>query len=495
MAHRILIAGFKHETNTFSSQPADLAAYEARGLHRGDALLWAYAGTRTEIAAYLDAAERYGWDIVIPISGNATPSGPVTTECFETIVGEVIEAVARDGPFDAVLLALHGAMVTEEHEDGEGEMLRRVRAVVGAGVPIGVSLDLHANVTDVMAEHADILISYRTYPHVDSYETAQRVALRVAGMLDGTSGPTTTVARGEMLDGLDHGRTTSPGPMLDILALCDDIAAREEGILDISLNAGFPWADIHDAGPTVMVVGEGRDPRYRRIADRIVSEIWNRRRDVTVDPLTPRQAMDRIAELGPGSAPVVVADFADNPGGGGYGDATGLLGAMLEARLERAAMTMMQDPVSVQACFEAGTGAEVALELGGRTDPAYGAPISVNARVEQLCEGQFRLEGPMAKGVMSTAGPSARISVGGVQVCLSTLRGQALDRQHFRHFGIEPDTMAVLAVKSAQHFRAAFAPIAREVLVVDDGRGLTSRNYRALTYRRLRRPVYPLDHE
>ena len=495
MSHRILIAGFKHETNTFSTQPADLAAYEARGLHRGDEVRDAFAGTRTEIAAYLDAADRHGWEIATPVSGNATPSGPVTTACFETIVGEVIEALARDGPFDAVLLALHGAMVTEDHEDGEGEMLRRVRAAVGPGVPVGVSLDLHANVTEAMATHADILIAYRTYPHVDAYETAEKVALRVAGMLDGNSRPTTTVARGAMLDGLDHGRSTSPGPMLDILALCDAIAAREEGVLDITVNAGFPWADIRDAGPTVMVVGEGRDPRYRRIAETIVSEIWNRRRDVTIEPMTPPEAMDRVAALGPGDAPVVLADFADNPGGGGYGEATGLLAAMLEARLERAALTMFHDPVSVQSCIGAGVGAEVALELGGRTDPAFGPALSVTARVEELCDGSFRLEGPMARGMLSTNGPGARISVGGVRVCLSTHRGQALDRQHFRHFGIEPESMAVLAVKSAQHFRAAFAPIAREILVVDDGHGLTSRNYRSLTYGRVRRPVFPLDLE
>ena len=495
MTHRVLIAGFKHETNTFSVQPADLAAYAARGLHRGDEVREAFAGTGTEVAAYLDAADRYGWETVTPVAANATPSGPVTTECFETIAGEILRALADDGPFDAVLLALHGAMVTEDHEDGEGELLRRVREAAGPAVPVGVSLDLHANVTQAMASHADILIAYRTYPHVDGYETAEKVAKRIAGILDGNSRPTTTVAQGAMLDALDHGRTTAPGPMLDVLALCDSIEQREEGILEITVNAGFPWADIRDAGPSVMVVGEGRSPRYRQVADEIVAEIWKRRQDVTIVPVTAEEAMRRVAEPGSGNGPVVLADFADNPGGGGYGDSTGLLAAMLDASLERAAMTMFHDPVSVEACVAAGEGARIDLELGGRTDPAFGRPLAVTATVERISDGRFRLEGPMAQGVESRNGPCVRIAVGGVRICLSTHRGQALDRQHFRHFGIEPETMSVLAVKSAQHFRAAFAPIAREILVVDDGHGLTSRNYGSLSYTRLRRPVYPLDLE
>ena len=495
MAHRVLIASFKHETNTFSNQPADLAAYESRTLYRGDQVRAMHAGTKVEVAAFLDAADDFGWEIVTPVSASATPSGPVTEACFETITGEILASIDADGPFDAILLALHGAMVTSHLEDGEGELLRRVRAKVGRQVPIGVSLDLHANVTQMMADNADVLIAFRTYPHVDGYETAEKVAARIAGVLNGNSRPTTTIARGAMLDGVDHGRTTSPGPMLEVLAIADEIAAREEGVLDITINAGFPWTDIHDVGPTVMVVGEGSNPRHKEIAEAIVAEIWKRRNRITIAPVTPAEAIARIAELGPGDKPVVLADFADNPGGGGYGDATALLAAMIEADLKDAALSMLFDPEAVEACIAAGEGAQIDLALGGKIDPEYGAPLQVTAVVKAITDGVFRYEGPMSQGALGENGPSVRIAIGGVEVCISSRRAQALDRQHFRHFGIDPENKAVLAVKSAQHFRAAFEPIARAVIVVDGGGGLTSRNYRDRIYTRVRRPVFPLDLE
>jgi microcystin degradation protein MlrC len=494
-APRVLIASFKHETNTFSNQPADLAAYEARTLYRGDQVREMHAGTKVEVAAYLDAADAQGWEVVTPVSASATPSGPVTEECFETIVGEILASIDADGPFDAILLALHGAMVTSHLEDGEGELLRRVRAKVGKDIPVGVSLDLHANVTQTMADNADVMIAFRTYPHVDGYETAEKVAARITGILNGNSRPTTTVSQGAMLDGVDHGRTTSRGPMLEILALADEIAAREEGVLDITVNAGFPWTDIHDVGPSVMVVGEGKDPRYKAIADKLIQEIWERRAEITIAPVTPAEAMARVAALGPGDKPIVLADFPDNPGGGGYGDATALLGAMIEADLQDAALTMLYDPEAVEACIAAGQGTELELALGGKIDPSYGAPLLVTATVIAITDGVFRYEGPMAEGALSENGACVRIAIGGVEVCVSSRRAQALDRQHFRHFGIEPETKSILAVKSAQHFRAAFEPIAREVIVVDGGGGLTSRNYKSLTYTKVRRPVYPLDLE
>ena len=238
---------------------------------------------------------------------------------------------------------------------------------------------------------------------------------------------------------------------------------------------------------------KGDTSATRPIADQLVGEIWRLRDQITIDPVTPAQAMQELSRTPAGPGPVVIADFADNPGGGGYGDATGLLAAMIEADLRNAAMTMFWDPEAVEAAVAAGEGAEIDISLGGRIDPAFGAPLAVRAVVRRVTDGCFRLDGPMAQGVASNNGPSARLAVGGIDVCVSSRRGQAFDLQHFRHFGIEPETMSVLAVKSAQHFRAAYEPIARRVIVADDGGGLTSCNYRSLPYRNVRRPVYPLD--
>lgn len=494
MATKVLIAGFMHETNTFSNLPTDLAAYRARSLYRGAEVPANMRGTRTEMAAFLDAGDRYGWDVTHPVYANATPSGKVTRETFEVLSGEILAAIDAEDPFDAILLSLHGAMVVEHADDGEGLLLQLVRDKVGSRVPVAVTLDLHANVTDMMAELADVIISYRTYPHVDQYEIASRAADLIHRTLAGGIRPATVVARGAMLDGADHGRTTAPGPMTEVLAKADALLA-EPGILATSVNAGFPWADIHDTGPSAVVVGDGDDPRYRAMAEGLIAEIWSRRHRSTVETLSIEQALKRLAEAAsatPGK-PVVLADFADNPGGGGYGDATGLLGAMIDAGLEDAAFATIYDPAVARQCTEAGVGASVSLTLGGKVDPRYGDPLQVSGKVETLTDGTFLFDGPMMQGTKCNMGPTAVLRVGAVDIVVTSARYQAFDQQFFKHAGIEPAKKAILAVKSAHHFRAAFGPIAGAILAVDGGDGLTSRNYKELPFRNVRRPVYPLD--
>ena len=493
MARRVLIASIKHETNTFSNVPGDLAAFEARYCHRGEEIPRNVRGTRVEMAAFFDAAERHGWRLVYPIATSATPCGKVTRAAFDAFAGEILSAIDAEERFDAILLALHGAMVLEDEEDGEGLLLQQIRDRVGHEVPIGVSLDLHANVSDRMAALADILISYRTYPHVDQYEIATEVADLIQRTMNGEIRPRTVVARREMLDGADHGRTTAPGPMTETLALADRLLAEAPGLLAASINGGFPWADIHDAGPSAVVVADGDAPA-EAAARTLIDEIWRQRRVTTIETVGIADGVAAVRDAAAGgSGPVVIADFADNPGGGGYGDATGLLRGMLEARLEDAAFATICDPEAAAVCRASGVGATVSLRLGGKVEERYGAPIDVTGTVRRLVDGSFRMEGPMAKGSEIDLGPTAVLAVGGIDIVVNSNRTQVLDRACFRHAGIAPEAKKVLAVKSAHHFRAAFAPIARRIVVVDDGGGLTSRNYRTLPYRNVRRPVFPLD--
>ena len=492
MTKRVLIAGFKHETNTFSKLPTDLDAYRKRALHFGEDIRAAYTGTNTEIAGFLDACERYDWEPVLSVVADATPSGRVTREAFDTVSGHILRTIDEGGIPDIILLQLHGAMVTEDHDDGESALLALIRENIGRDVPIGVTHDLHANVTDLTAELCDVLVSYRTYPHIDMHETAMRCAGLIARMLAGEIDPVVTVMRGPQLDGVDHGRSTAPGPMRDILALADQLTS-EHDLLSASVNAGFPWADVDYVGPSVIVVADRENKGAEFAADALRHELWRTREVMTIAPVSAHLAIAEARETGRTGAPFIIADFADNPGGGGYGDATGLLRAMIEADIEDTAFSALYDPQSVAACGAAGAGADIELQLGGNLEPSLGAPIAARGRVIGLYEGAFKLEGPMSTGLALDLGPVAVFRVGGIDIVLASNRAQNYDRQFFKAFGIDPLQKQILALKSAQHFRADYAPIASGIAVVDEGGGITSHNFAALDYKHVRRPIWPLD--
>ena len=455
-----------------------------------------------EVAAFFDACARHDWTPVPVVMADATPSGKVTRAAFEAFTAEILAALDQAGPVDGLFLPLHGAMVTEHADDGEGALLEALRAKVGRGLPIAVTLDLHANVTETMAELADILVSYRTYPHVDQYQIATEAADLLARALAGEIAPGCRVARGAMLDGADHGRTTSPGPMTEVLKSAAEFR-KEPGVLSVSINAGFPWADIPFAGPTAVVVGDGGSPRYNEIAEALIQEIWDKRQRRTIQTVSVAEAMAAVAAAGPGQGPaegpIVLADYADNPGGGAYGDSVDLLGGMIAAGLENAAYATLFDPEAAALCTQAGTGAEVTVSLGGKVEPRFGAPLEVTGTVKRLTDGRLTFDGPMNAGVSVDMGPTAVLAVasgsGSIDVVVTSGRFQAYDQQYLKHAGIDPAEKSVVAVKSAQHFRAAFAPLARDIIVVDGGGGLTSANFKELPFEKLRRPVYPLDLE
>jgi microcystin degradation protein MlrC len=493
MTKRVLIAGFKHETNTFSILPTTLKSYEARGYVRGEAIAPFFKGTNTEVAAFIDGCAKHGWEPVLSVVADATPSGKLTRDCYETIAGQILADIAAAGRLDAILLNLHGAMVAEHTDDGEGTLLERIRAQVGAGVIIAATLDLHANVTQAMARHADILVSYRTYPHIDMYDIAAEAVEIVQRALAGKVQPKTVLARRPQIEGVDHGRTTSPGPMTEILARCEKMKAADPGVLALSINAGFAWADIPEVGPTAVVVGDGSGPRFQAMAESLADEIWAGRHRATVKPVPVGEAIARAKAVGIVGKPVVLADYADNPGGGGYGDTTGLLRGMIEAKLESAALAVLYDPEAAAACHQAGVGATIRLNLGGKVDPRFGAPIDATGTVTHLSDGRMTIEGPMLRGVAVDMGPTATFRIGGVDVVIGSRRFQNYDRNFFRAGGIEPAERAVIAVKSSQHFRAAYAPLAAEILVVDEGGGVMSNNLAKLPFTRVPRPIHPLD--
>ncbi len=495
MTKRVLIAGFKHETNTFSIQPTTIQSYEARGFKVGEAIVPYFKGTNTEIAAFLDGCAKHGWQPVLSLAADATPSGKLTKECYETIVGTILGDIEKAGKLDAILLNLHGAMVAEHTDDGEGTLLERIRAKVGPGVVVAATLDLHANVTQAMAKYADILVSYRTYPHIDMYDIAAEAVEIVKRTLDGAVKPKVYLARRAMIDGADHGRTTSPGPMTELLDRCAKIRSEDAGVLSASINAGFAWADIPEVGPTAVIVGDGNDPRFQAYVEGLADYIWETRDYRTVKYFTVADALARAKAVASVGKPAVLSDAADNPGGGGYGESTGLLRGMIDAKLENAAMAAFYDPEAAAACHKAGLGATITLKLGGKIDERFSPPIEATGTVTHLSDGNFVIEGPMLRGVGVAMGSTATFKIGGVEVVINSRRFQNYDRNFFRAGGIEPSERAFLAVKSSQHFRAAYAPIASEVIIVDEGGGVMSNDLTKLPFTRVPRPIFPLDGE
>jgi len=343
-----------------------------------------------------------------------------------------------------------------------------------------------------MAKNSNALISYRTYPHIDQYERAQQAAGLVDLALDGKAKPQVLIVQPPTLSGADHGRTVQPGPMRDLLAMADKFE-KEEGIHVVSLQAGFTPADIQWTGPSVAVTHDpGKADRARAIADELSREIWRRRAEETVAYRTIADVVAAVkADSGKGG-PLVIGDGTDNPGGGGYGDATNILRALIEGGTQNAAVGHIYDPATVQAAKKTGTGNKVRVSLGGHIDPAFGAPIETEALVQSLSDGAFINDGPMGKGTKSEMGPTAVLRIGGIEIIVISNRLQNTDLQTFKSQGIDPAKRRVLVVKSVHHFRAAYAPIAREVMIVDSG-ALCTPDPKRFKYTKLRRPIWPLD--
>jgi microcystin degradation protein MlrC len=492
MAYRVLLAQFMHETNTFSKLPTTLDDYRRRFLVQGEAIVPKFKGTRNEMGGYIDSAAKYGWEPVYAVAANATPSGTLTKETWETIRDIILDTARKAGKLDGICLSLHGAMVSETEDDAEGALLEALRKIVGPDVPIAATLDLHANATIKMASNANALVSFRTYPHVDGYERSIQAAALVQEVMEGKKKPRCLLVQPAMLEGADHGRTTQPGLMRELLAKADGYEG-EPGINVVSIQVGFTWSDIPYTGPSIAISHEaGAEPRAKAIAAALIDEIWKRRDESSSDY---RPIADGIAAAKSGAdkkGPLVIADGTDNPGGGGYNDTTPVLQALLDAGIDNVAYGTIFDPKTVQQAMKAGVGAEIDVELGGHTDESMGKPVKARAIVKMLSDGTFRNDGPMNAGVETQMGPTAVLRIGGIDVVTISSRVQTIDLQVFLSQGIDPAAKSVLVVKSVQHFRAAYGPIAREIVLVDSG-GICSPDISRLKFKKLRRPIWPLD--
>jgi microcystin degradation protein MlrC len=485
---RLFLAMMSHETNTFSTVPTDRQQFETRNLHYGGEIMEAFRGTGTCLGGMIDAAARRGATLIPSVAAAASPAGLVTREIYSHVKERMLRDLKAAGAVDGVLLDLHGAMVAEGIDDGEGDLIEAVRGVVGRGVPIAVSLDFHGNLSETMVREADLLHGYKTYPHVDMGERGAEATERLLDVIDRRVKPTAALRKPPLLPPLGN-QGTARGPMRRLYDMADEME-KDPKVISISLFAGFPHADIPDAGLGVYVVTDGDQALAERLADRLADTAWAHRHEFIHTALPVREAVARA--LSAEGQPIVLADMADNTGGGAAGDGTEVLRELLRVGARSTVVACLWDPQAVARCVEAGVGSSVTLDVGGKVDDRHGASLRVTGVVRTLSDGRFVHKGPMARGLPGRLGTTAVLDINDVKVILISYRWQTLDPEMIRFVGLDPLAHKILVVKSTIHYRAAFEPVAREIIEVD-APGLSSSNLARFDFKRIRRPIFPLD--
>jgi microcystin degradation protein MlrC len=510
MPPRVAAAQIAHETNAFSTVKTDVEAFRASGLHLGQDAVDSARDTNTEFAGFVSGAAAQGFDLVPLIAVWATPSGLVTSEAIghlAGLLGDGLRQALAEGPLDGVLLALHGAMVTEIDDDGEGYLLQTVRDVVGPDVPVVATLDLHANISRRMVDLADVLIGYDTYPHVDMAERAEEAAAILAKLIRGEVRATSALRKPPMLP-TSQRMTTGRMPMR---ALIERALTLEEDprVINVTIAGGFPPADVEDAGFGILVTTNDDPELADQLANDLATEAWSLRAGFLGGVSSFEHAAELIRSLDsdedmemPVSGPLVLVDIGDNPWGGGPGDSAELVRFLFAQGVHGAAVALVRDPEVVQQAVAAGPGGEIVAALGGKTDRLHGDPLPVRAYVKLLSDGRYRNAGPMMAGLDVDLGPTALLlcqpaegpPAPPVEVLVTTRAETPIDLNVFRCHGMEPTRHRVIGLKGKGHFRAAFEPIARRVVLVE-GPGITGADLTRLTFHKIRRPIWPLDPE
>lgn len=462
---RIAIAGFQHETNCFVDSRTDFSYFASHRdrpplVYGQDVVSW-LANNSFAIAGFIESM-RSSHDLVPLLWTSGGAGGMVTRDAFERIAGSIVGLLSQAMPVDAVYLDLHGAMVTEDFEDGEGELLRRIRAAVGDQVPVVISLDYHANVTPEMVQFSDGLVGYRTYPHVDRVETGEYAA-RVTEALLARGRPSGRALRKLPFLIPLNGQCTLVDPSLHMVNLS---RVLDGDVVNLSYLAGFPPSDLHWCGPSVIAHAWTQEAADRA-ADAMFEAIAEREGQFAEEMFSPEEGVARAMAIARSATrPVVIADTQDNPGCGGTADATGLLKALVAAQAQGAVMGFLCDPRAAEAAHAAGVGRQVTLDLGGGSGPAGVTPLSATFTVDALASGQYTATGAVTGGRKVDVGPMALLRLGGVSVAVTSKRLQAYDQAPFRQLGVEPAAQKILALKSTCHYRAEFEPMAEAVLVV-----------------------------
>lgn len=463
---RIAIGGFQHETNTFAPNKATWADFVQghcySAMVSGEAIFEVLSDANIPIAGFIAEAKTRNHTLIPTTWCTASPSAHVTEDAYERIAGMIVAGIRQALPVDAVYLDLHGAMVTEHLDDGEGELLRRAREVVGNEIPVVASLDLHANITEQMVRQADVLIAFRTYPHLDMAKTGGRVFAFLQRRFDGLPCQKAAVRRIPFLIPINW-QSTDMEPAKRLYGQVGKL--ESDTVPTVSFATGFPAADFPECGPVVLAYGLTKDAA-NQVADTLANAILAAEAEFNGKLYDPDEAVIRAMQIaGTATKPVVVADTQDNPGVGGNSDTTGILRALIRNRAKNAAIGLIVDKAAALVAHAAGVGSKIHLKLGGHSGIPDDSPLEAEFMVERVSDGKFNATGPLYRGFHLNLGPSACLRIDDIRIVVACVKVQMADQAMFRFVGIEPTKQAILVVKGGVHCRADFSSIAEEILV------------------------------
>lgn len=487
---KIASACIAHETNVFSSQKTDLEEFKKRTLLYGKDILNHFKGTKTSFGGFLEASKIEQFELIPIIWASAHPSGLVTRETYKYLINYLLESLNEIKDLNGILLSLHGAMVAEDTDDADGFLLESLRKKVGKDVPIVATLDLHANISPLMVEMADLLITYDTYPHVDVYDRALEAGILIKKLAKKELNPVKVLKQPLMLLSAPK-QKTNYFPMKKVIDLAHQIEANDE-VINVSVATGFPWSDVEKAGFSILVTTNNNLQLAEEKANDLFSLTWSLRRDFLAELTPVDEAVKYCFQADEG--PIVIADISDNPGGGAPCDNTIILKKLIESKVKNVVIATIVDPEAVNTAIEAGIGNFVDMKIGAKTADSFGGPVDVKGYVKRISDGQFINKGPMGTGSLTNLGRTVLLDCEGIEIILTERRVQPTDLELYRHLGVEPTEKKVLVVKSSVHFRASHEPIAKKIIEVDTP-GILSSRLAGFNFKKVRRPIFPLDVE
>lgn len=478
---RVFTGSLATETNTFAPMPTGMVTFQDRGYFPAGQ----HPEQMTFFAGPLFAArirsKELGWDVVEGLVAGAQPSGTTTRYAYERLRDELLEDLRQALPVDMVVLGLHGAMVADGYDDCEGDLLTRVRSLVGPNVVVGAELDPHSHLTSTMVEQSDVLIAFKEYPHTDVLERGLELVDLCAAIVEKKIRPVAALVDCDMIVTMHTSRQPARGFVDRIQAL-----EGKKGVLTISVAHGFAWGDVPEMGTKILVYTDGDGAQAQSLARTLADELIGMREALAITFPNVKEALDQA--LAQGSGPVVISDGADNPGGGAAGDSTYFLRSMLERGVTNAALGPMWDPVAVRVAQDAGEGAQLMMRLGGKISPLSGDPVDV------LCTVKALFPSMVMTGLADTAvplGDCALVDACGIEVVLISVRNQAMGTDMFMQLGCNLERKSIIVVKSSQHFYASFSKVTPKVIYAA-APGSVTLDLDALPYRKIRFPKWPL---